>query len=836
MMQRNNSAQIALNKKLRYERELYTRIAPIFQDIAAKAGGPFFNPGKYETNIEDELLAHYRKVYLEFGDDYRQAKKITLPLVVSIALNNSADDMFKRKAEKQARTITNTNHRQLNKIKKIAGEQILILQKANPSLTFVQLTTQLYQAALLRRVEYIAAYETQWSAEFSKAHEVSFIAKGAGVSFKAAKQDGNYKRWDAVGDDRMRDWHADVDSTIITIEEPFEVNGEYMMHPGDDTLGATASNLINCRCSVSYELWLPDEVDLETFPDLTETVQKWKDVGKGNPVSSDGTVLATWKDLTNTANAVKKAEAVAETLGPAAQERAQMLRKAFEVQKANFVEGVTARKDLAWFGNQAAKISKGEYLKVDLAALKQKIASGTPKFPVVKPVPKPAPTEPVIVKPYEPDSSDLEYVKPKHKIEYIEPVKPTSQSFLDDIASSLTSSSVTSQEISVETGKVAYATFKDVSSTKNTIQKAYQAAKASGIKENIEAMSQIISDFGQASANFKPGITPRKVFSSMGNVAGKILKASQNGEVYTASKKMGSVLGKKPAIVSKAPGGLAYQEITDQGYASYSKLPDETKNIIQKSAKVKTQEDPIWKARYDDAHRTYNLNNFELPVIDREEYSVLEAYKRTSSEINGYQRTKKLGYSSSKQKLDHQVKVLHDVIRRSAVVDDQIVWRGVNDYEVAMKMRQLNIGDKLPNASTTSTSTAKHVANNFSSGMLMEIELPAGTRALYVDPAIKVNGYHGSHQHEFEVILPSGGYFEVIEKTATRTKFRFVSPRTFSQIYASDVQITVPEEITITQEVASRIGLNAQEFYAMLMLGGFTTLAGELVDAYSTNK
>lgn len=63
------------------------------------------------------------------------------------------------------------------------------------------------------------------------------------------------KVWKATSDNRTRHDHAEMQNAeVIGIDTPFIVGGEKMLHPGDSSLGATASNLINCRCSFFVRL------------------------------------------------------------------------------------------------------------------------------------------------------------------------------------------------------------------------------------------------------------------------------------------------------------------------------------------------------------------------------------------------------------------------------------------------------------------------------------------------------------------------------------------------------------------------------------------------------
>lgn len=83
-------------------------------------------------------------------------------------------------------------------------------------------------------------------------------ASNAGAYF-AARQLGvpMRKRWIATLDERTRDWHAEAHDQERDIDEPFEVHGELLMFPGDATLGASAENIIQCRCTVAFEYVRP---------------------------------------------------------------------------------------------------------------------------------------------------------------------------------------------------------------------------------------------------------------------------------------------------------------------------------------------------------------------------------------------------------------------------------------------------------------------------------------------------------------------------------------------------------------------------------------------------
>lgn len=60
------------------------------------------------------------------------------------------------------------------------------------------------------------------------------------------------KRWVAIIDKVTRDSHRDVNGAVVAIDEPFYVGDSLMMYPHDESMGAGAEEIVNCRCSVMY--------------------------------------------------------------------------------------------------------------------------------------------------------------------------------------------------------------------------------------------------------------------------------------------------------------------------------------------------------------------------------------------------------------------------------------------------------------------------------------------------------------------------------------------------------------------------------------------------------
>jgi hypothetical protein len=61
------------------------------------------------------------------------------------------------------------------------------------------------------------------------------------------------KTWNTLGDAFVRDDHADADGQTVEQDQDFVVGGEYLGWPGDISKGATAGNVINCRCFITWD-------------------------------------------------------------------------------------------------------------------------------------------------------------------------------------------------------------------------------------------------------------------------------------------------------------------------------------------------------------------------------------------------------------------------------------------------------------------------------------------------------------------------------------------------------------------------------------------------------
>ena len=68
----------------------------------------------------------------------------------------------------------------------------------------------------------------------------------------AVKTGKTRKQWMDVRDKKERETHLQVGRTVKPIEETFLVGDSLMQYPKDTSLGASSSEIVNCRCTIRY--------------------------------------------------------------------------------------------------------------------------------------------------------------------------------------------------------------------------------------------------------------------------------------------------------------------------------------------------------------------------------------------------------------------------------------------------------------------------------------------------------------------------------------------------------------------------------------------------------
>lgn len=237
-----------LKKKMKLEIPFKKEIRKLFNsiriDFMVNVAGSGNVPSSelFTTRWEAILKNHYERVqkaftFINFIERNRTAieKEEDEESISSLLLLLS--QWKEETAKESAGHITDTTNKNMRDAL-VEAREILTEEGA----TITNRTLAALAATLLRRkfngrVDKIAMIETQDSSENTK-EEVSKKIIADIV-----------KIWRNVGDNLVRLTHIIADGQTRLPTFPFTVGGESLMFPGDRSLGATAKEWANCRCS-----------------------------------------------------------------------------------------------------------------------------------------------------------------------------------------------------------------------------------------------------------------------------------------------------------------------------------------------------------------------------------------------------------------------------------------------------------------------------------------------------------------------------------------------------------------------------------------------------------
>lgn len=264
---RNLTLKLALEKT--FSRELVSYFNEIRKDVVSfyTATGLLINADIYQSKTEMLLERHYKRVMRNFIDEgkYSYRKSLEAKGIEYKQEQKEEDEKIKATSvlialafvetviQRRALQLIETTSDNIKDAAKRASE------KANEFGTKV---SDEFDNGLNRafkgRQPMIALTETQFMAERAKNIEAAVISRNGDVdpnSINDGVVAGNpdvKKEWAAILDDRTRGGHAMADGQTQNMNDPYIVNGEYLMYPSDTSMGASLGNIINCRCSSLY--------------------------------------------------------------------------------------------------------------------------------------------------------------------------------------------------------------------------------------------------------------------------------------------------------------------------------------------------------------------------------------------------------------------------------------------------------------------------------------------------------------------------------------------------------------------------------------------------------
>lgn len=244
--------QLAKKLKLenRFKPDLIRFFKQVGRDATAKwaATGRIPNLNSFQLELIALLRGHYRRVAKVFAKDARnEVKTVNFFLETKQEENIDSEivDYINQHSIQQSMFILQTTESNLN----VVAASVLAaartgLERPARAETAREIRRE-FDARSVNRVGTIATTETQTTSEaikFIESHAVS-------ETLRQTTGQTMLKTWATLLDEVTRPSHVLADRQERPINTPFIVQGERLMVPGDTSLGASVSNIIECRCA-----------------------------------------------------------------------------------------------------------------------------------------------------------------------------------------------------------------------------------------------------------------------------------------------------------------------------------------------------------------------------------------------------------------------------------------------------------------------------------------------------------------------------------------------------------------------------------------------------------
>ena len=289
---RRQAAAKDLDKKLKLEKPVGVQTRTILRNMATDlqngfaATGVILDAKHYEDDFVGVLRPAYRKAEKQFGgtitedledeldeDDPENPEDRSFALAALILIasregktpkekiaeikhdkNDSLFDFTTDTVPKRAALITGTNQKEIDRsIAKATAEAIAQDVTSTSRADIASRAGKIFKESSVYRGNLIATTEVQTAAEGAKSIEaLAYSDELQDLEDRGDAKIERKKEWHTQGDEKVREAHVLADLQEVDADEPFIVDGEELMFPSDTSLGASAGNTINCRCSAMY--------------------------------------------------------------------------------------------------------------------------------------------------------------------------------------------------------------------------------------------------------------------------------------------------------------------------------------------------------------------------------------------------------------------------------------------------------------------------------------------------------------------------------------------------------------------------------------------------------
>lgn len=255
--EKHAAAASMLAFKLKQEEKLKEKLKPHFKQVGSQVKKAYSNNGKlpsfdaHKQKVKEVLNDHYidtaTKTSTTLRDNFKPVKfDAKLQALIDTQIEADAEDRSEFAAESIAET-TNSNFKEYIKESVSAAAIGGYILSRNDIASDI---SDKFDDTTDGRLDLIGLMETGVAGDDGKSDEMDAM-EDTEAEFDDGSTIAEYKRkktWVAILDDHTRPAHEEADGQEVDYDEPYEVDGEQLMEPRDDSLGASDGNIMNCRC------------------------------------------------------------------------------------------------------------------------------------------------------------------------------------------------------------------------------------------------------------------------------------------------------------------------------------------------------------------------------------------------------------------------------------------------------------------------------------------------------------------------------------------------------------------------------------------------------------
>jgi hypothetical protein len=239
--------------KMKFEEPMQKDFNRLFKTIARDfesfyvSNGYILDLNVYNNDVVSILRNNYRKISKKFKQSIRSSFK-QLERADAV-IDNDINQYINTHSIAQAGFIINTTRKGLQEDldKTVIKNALDGIDISNEELA--EETRKEFTERSLNRTEGIAVTETQNIAEFSKQTEQDTLIEEGVILGGIVLRDKLWKIWITFLTEVTRKSHILAHRQRRRSNEPFNVQNQLLMFPGDTSLGATADNIMNCKCN-----------------------------------------------------------------------------------------------------------------------------------------------------------------------------------------------------------------------------------------------------------------------------------------------------------------------------------------------------------------------------------------------------------------------------------------------------------------------------------------------------------------------------------------------------------------------------------------------------------